>query len=263
MRMRVQIQIETDDGAPVQIREVFELERGSLSGDNLGLRLEEAKSLLGSVQHELTEVQVGEELGKKATCPDCGIARRHKDSRNIVVRTLFGKLKLPSPRWHHCKCTPRPRKTFSPLTDVLPERTTPELLYLESKFAGLISFGLSAKLLAELLPLGRALHATVVRQQSNAIAERLENELGEEQSCFIEGCQNDWQDLPRPDLPLTVGLDGGYVHAVDQPSRNQGWFEVIAGKASPPTAPRSVSRSCKPTTRNPNDVSTKSSNPKA
>ena len=31
--------------------------------------------------------------------------------------------------------------------------------------------------------------------------------------------------------PLTVGLDGGYVHASDQKSRTEGWFEVIAGKS--------------------------------
>jgi hypothetical protein len=30
---------------------------------------------------------------------------------------------------------------------------------------------------------------------------------------------------------LTVGLDGGYVHASDQKSRTEGWFEVIAGKS--------------------------------
>ena len=50
---------------------------------------------------------------------------------------------------------------------------------------------------------------------------------------FIEGCPGDWEDLPRPDLPLTVGLDGGYVHASKQRSRREGWFEVIAGKSMP------------------------------
>ena len=30
---------------------------------------------------------------------------------------------------------------------------------------------------------------------------------------------------------MTVGLDGGYVHASDQKSRTEGWFEVIAGKS--------------------------------
>jgi hypothetical protein len=32
------------------------------------------------------------------------------------------------------------------------------------------------------------------------------------------------------DPPLIVALDGGFVHAKDQPSRSEGWFEVIVGK---------------------------------
>lgn len=32
-------------------------------------------------------------------------------------------------------------------------------------------------------------------------------------------------------MPLTVGLDGGYVHSNSQRSRKEGWFEVIAGKS--------------------------------
>jgi hypothetical protein len=34
-------------------------------------------------------------------------------------------------------------------------------------------------------------------------------------------------------MPLTVGLDGGYVHSSTQTSRKDGWFEVIAGKRMP------------------------------
>jgi hypothetical protein len=96
-----------------------------------------------------------------------------------------------------------------------------------------MSYGLSAKLLGELLPLGRTLHTTALRRQVQATAQRLEEELGPEQVMFIEGCPRDWAELPIPDLPLTVGLDGGYVHACDQRSRREGWFEVIAGKSMP------------------------------
>jgi hypothetical protein len=48
-----------------------------------------------------------------------------------------------------------------------------------------------------------------VRLHALAAAERLESELGPEQPMFAEGCQRDWDALPRPDLPLTVGPDGG------------------------------------------------------
>ena len=144
---------------------------------------------------------------------------------------------LPSPRWYRCPCQPAATRTFSPLAELLPERTTPELLYLEAKFAGLASYGLSAKLLAELLPLGRSLQASVVRRHVQATAQRLEAELGPEQAIFIEGCQREWDELPRPELPLTVGLDGGYVHACAQRSKREGWFEVIAGKSMPAQGP--------------------------
>ena len=154
-----------------------------------------------------------------------------------MARSLFGTLHLASPRWHHCGCQAQPSATFSPLAGLLPERTTPELSYLEAKFAGLMSYGLSAKVLAEVLPLGRVLHATELRRRAQAVAQRLEDELGPEQPSFIEGCPAQWEDLPRPDLPLVVGLDGGYVHSAQQRSRRDGWFEVIAGKSMPAEGP--------------------------
>jgi hypothetical protein len=50
---------------------------------------------------------------------------------------------------------------------------------------------------------------------------------------FIDTCQRGREELPRPDLPIVVGLDGGYVHSSQQRSRADGWFEVIAGKTIP------------------------------
>jgi len=240
MRVRVQVVIESDDDddRPPAVHEVAHLERAeNVRIDTLGLQLAEAKDLLQGVQDVVVAEQVRTYLAERVACPDCGRARRHKDADTIVLRTLFGTLRLGSPRWWHCSCRPHPTRTFSPLAAALPERTTPELLYLESKFSGLISYGQSANLLAETLPLGRPLHATAVRLHAQVTAERLEDELGPEQPMFIEGCQAEWDELPRPDLPLTVGLDGGYVHSSQQRSRRDGWFEVIAGKSMPTDGP--------------------------
>lgn len=63
------------------------------------------------------------------------------------------------------------------------------------------------------------------------VATRLEQELPAERHMYIEGCQRTWNDLPRPGLPLTVGIDGGYVHAREGKNRKAGWFEVIVGKS--------------------------------
>jgi hypothetical protein len=227
MRLSVQVVIEPDDEAnrdrhSAVVHDVATIKRdGHLSGDTLGLQLAEAKDLLQRVQEVLIDEQVRCCLAAQMACPQCGRARAHKDTKTIVVRTLFGTVRLASPRWRHCACQSQPTRTFCPLAKALPERTTPELLYLESKFAGLVSYGQCARLLAETLPLGRQLHASAVRLHTLATAERLEKALGPGQPMFADGCQRDWDALPRPDLPLTVGLDGGYVHPSQQRPRTR------------------------------------------
>ena len=229
MKVSVQLIVHPDDDAAAapMVREVFSLDRDGLTPDTLGLQLAEAQDLLVAVQDTVITHQVRDAVAAQVPCPHCGRPRQHKDTRAIVVRSLFGALRLPSPRWWHCPCRDQPTRTFQPLVAVLPERTTPELAYLQARFAGLVSYGITAKLLGELLPLGRRLHPAVVRRQTQAVAARLEGELGEEQFSFIDTCQRDRDELPRPDLPLTVGLDGGYVHSSTQRTRRDGWFEVL------------------------------------
>ena len=231
MRVRIQVVVESEADAVPVVHEVATLERGPLQPEGLGLTLAEAKDLLRGVQETMVAEQVAAFEAQQECCPDCGRARRRNGRHEIVYRTLFGKLRLDSPRFYACPCQDAAsRASLSPLAERLPERTAPELAYLESKFAALMSYGLTVELLAEILPLGEELAKTSVRRQVQRVAERAEGELGDEQFSFIEGCQRDWDQLPRPDPPLTVGLDGGYVHARHPRSRTEGWFEVIAGK---------------------------------
>lgn len=204
MKISVQVSIQAGDDAPTVVHEVFALERGAPAPGAVGLRLDEAKDLLAAVQEKMAAGQAGAALAEKAACPSCGTTHRHKDFRDIVVRTLSGTLRLPSPRWWHCSCSPHELRTFSPLAELLSGRTTPELPCLEAKFAGLASYGTSARLLAEVLPLGRPLHAAAVRLHTQAVAQRLEDEPGPEQRSFIAGCPAGWEELPRPDLPVVV-----------------------------------------------------------
>ncbi len=237
MKLILQVMVVADGGDPVVLREVFSLERGALSLDTLGLGLAEGKDLLAGVQAALAAEQVSVEVAAQAPCPDCGTLRRCHDTRTIVMRTLFGTLRLPSPRWIHCSCRPQETATFSPVAAALAGRSTPELVYLEARFAAVMSFGLTVKLLGELLPLGRTLYPAEARRHVHAVAGRLEHELGAEQATFTEAGPDQREDQSRPARPLIVGIDGGYVHRAHQNSRRAGWFEVIVGKAIPADGP--------------------------
>ncbi len=95
-----------------------------------------------------------------------------------------------------------------------------------------MSYGLTVGLLADLLPMEHQLSTSTVSRHIHQVAERLEQELGDEQPSFIEGCPAQWYELPEPAAPLTVSLDGGYVHARTPERRKDGSFEVIVGKST-------------------------------
>ncbi|GAC1461533.1 MAG: hypothetical protein NVS2B14_02090 [Chamaesiphon sp.] len=177
----------------------------------MGLSLAEAKILLQNTQRILVEQQIVEYSKQQELCLHCRQKLLHKDKRIIVYRTLFGKLHLQSHRLFHCACQESQTRSFNPVANLLKERTSPELLYLESKFASLMSYGLSVKLLQEVLPIEGSISTTSVRNNLHSVGQRLESELGEEKGAYIEGCPRDWEKLPRPDLPLVLGMDGGYV----------------------------------------------------
>ena len=80
---------------------------------------------------------------------------------------------LDSPRLYRCRCEPDDGRSFSPLAELFPERTSPELAYLETKFAALASYGLSVQLLQEILPIGATLNTMSLRRQVRHTAIRL------------------------------------------------------------------------------------------
>ncbi len=233
MRIRVQVIIETDrETVSPHVEEVACFERSTLLPETLGLRLDEAKQMLAFVQQIITVHQVEDYVEQQRQCPHCQKPFPRKGHHQIGVRTLFGKLTLESPRLYTCSCRSLEKRSWSPVAALFPERSTPELLFLEVRWASLMSYGLTVGLLADLLPMEHQLSTASVSRHVHQAAERLEQELGEEQPSFIEGCPAQWYELPEPAAPLTVSLDGGYVHASRSDRRKDGSFEVIVGKST-------------------------------
>jgi hypothetical protein len=90
--------------------------------------------------------------------------RRIRDHRTRTLQTLFGTVKVDVPRLRLCACVDASGfvdLSFTPLSDLLPDRCTPELRRLQAELGARHSFREAARLLTASLPCSPANHASV------------------------------------------------------------------------------------------------------
>ena len=229
MRVKLQLVVCNDQGDEETVTDVITLNKHHQRIEHLGLTLAESKHLLSTLQQHLLQQQVHTFLDAHATCPDCGTSLKVKAHGSRSFRTLFGTFTCDSPRLEHCDCTRRKTSSFRPLSALLTESVAPELLYIEAKWSSLVSYGLSLDALQDFLPIALSLDVKTVRYDTLKVAKRLEAELGDEQSSFIEGDPSKGELLPLPEGFFKVGIDAGYMRDWFAKKHN---FEVIVGKST-------------------------------
>jgi hypothetical protein len=240
MKITIQVMIEDDVMPQAAKAGVISIERSveELRPETLGLKLDEAKEILAEIQTALVTAQATRFQECQCSCPDCGTPYQKNGTHQLTFRTLFGTIKLASQRFYACSCQQatirrqgQKQLSFSPLAKLLPERTAPEFVYLQAKWAAVMSYRRTAELLEEVLPLEKRISTAALSQHVQQVATRMDGELGDEQCFFIEGCPAEWEALPEPAAPLVMGIDGGYVHAREGQNRKAGSFEIIVGKS--------------------------------
>jgi hypothetical protein len=187
MRLIVEVRLEgAEAGTPeAETRVVAVIDREDHSVSALGLTLAEGRALLAKVQTDLVAHQTTAWLAGRAACMCCGAPLAHKDNRTIVMRTVFGKVALPSPRRWVCPCgveRGEPRRSSSPMAAALPRRATPELEYLQAKWAAHLPYRQAAELLCEVLPLDKGISLGGIRRgvldAGRAIDAEIEHGIG-------------------------------------------------------------------------------------
>jgi hypothetical protein len=231
MRVQIQLRIITDDDSVISADEILHLDKGDDRVEAIGLSFGEAKTVLADIQERVVTAQAASFLARRRCCDRCGCSLLSKGPGRIQFRTAFGIIPLVSPRFHRCRCQPVATKTFSPLTELLTEHTAPELVYLETKWASLVSYGMTTDLLKEVLPIGSLANPSTIRRHLHRVAARYEAELDDERLGGIAGGPTDAQPQPMPQEAIIVGLDGGYLRNWHDKKRN---FEVIVGKSLAP-----------------------------
>jgi hypothetical protein len=224
MRIEIQLRIVGDDDSVISVDKVLHLDKSDDRLEAVGLSLSEGKAVMAGIQERVVTAQAASFLDRHRCCSGCGRALLSKGPGWIQFRTAFGTIPLNSPRFHRCRCQPSARKTFSPLGELFTERTAPELLYLETRWASLVSFSLAAELLNDLLPIGSTANACTIRRHMHKVAARHDADLGGEQPSGLDAGKSQ----PLPQAAVIVGIDGGYVRNWYDKKCN---FEVMVGKS--------------------------------
>jgi hypothetical protein len=164
MRVQIQLRIVSDDDTVLSEDVIACFDKGDDQLEEIGLSLDQAKIVLAGAQVSLVAAQAASFLTRHRDCEQCGRHLQSKGRCRILFRTAFGTVPLVSPRLHRCPCQPTGSKTFSPLTRLFTEHTAPELLYLETRWASLMSYDLTAGLLKDVLPVDTGLFQVLCDQ---------------------------------------------------------------------------------------------------
>jgi hypothetical protein len=193
-----------EDGS-IATTQLGTLDRGACrSAEDVGLQLADAKPILGRLQ----EIVIGEQLQRYCEavrpCPRCHRRRHLKDYRCRRFDTVFGRLAVRAPRFDGCRhCVER--LIASPVSELLPERVSPELRHLQAELAAQLPYRQAAALLEELLPETGGLNYATTRNRTLAVGKRIEEE--------IRGEIDHPRVVPEPAERMVVGIDGAFVKA--------------------------------------------------
>jgi hypothetical protein len=153
-----------------------EFERADGELKQLGLSLAEGKRLVHEAQRALVNAQAHGFAAASRNCLQCGAALSIKAKHTIRYRTVFGKMTIDSPQLRVCKCSQDTRsKSFSPIAVALPGRVSPELEYLQVKWAAHLPYAVATALLKETLPVDQAISISGLRNCVWAVGQELDD----------------------------------------------------------------------------------------
>ena len=212
--MRWKISIEGSDEITRGHRFEFEIEKSldDVSAGNLGLSLDDGKTILASLQQHLVVRQCALYVLVRRHCQGCGGTRPIKDYATRTIQTVYGAVTVESPRLYPCRrCMPGVDFTITPISELCPDRATAELMTLTAKLGALMPYRAAAEVLADFLPGQTPTRHTTLRHRTLAIGKRLEDK--EEQRMFFE--KVDTQERRQRELPLPGDPKREFVLSID------------------------------------------------
>ena len=219
-----------DDGGESSSVLLGTIERTDSRDDVVGMTLAEGREMLRGAQEFLIRAQCQAVSATLTHCVQCGKGLTVKGQHRRQIRTVFGCVEVASPRLRHCACHGhRPGASFSPLVMAFPTQMTPELEYLQVKWAAHLPYAAATNLLKEVLPIADSVSVTGLRRRVRAVGSELDR-AAEEVVTENKVCANaDVQDVPVP--IHAVAVDSAWLKHCDPPRPQGRHVNLIAGRA--------------------------------
>jgi hypothetical protein len=241
MRITVEAKIERADGSR-QTVEISCLERAPDPAPRcgIGVLLSESRDLLGNLQRVVLREQADEIVAAARQCRRCSRRLAVKGSAGIVYRTAFGKVTLEAPRLYSrcsaCGARVAASTSFSPLALALPERSHPQWVWLQTRYASVMSYRLARSFLATSFAGATDLPASSIRSSAQRIGARLEKEMQQRAEAFWT-LHHDDAAIDARAAVHALQIDAGYVRSIPQ-TEGANWISVIASKVVRPESLR-------------------------
>ena len=223
MRMIIEAHLIDDEGCTQRVQ-LCAIDR-QLTTDPLGMSLAEGKALLAAAQKHLLNSQCQGIASAHAHCEHCDARLGVKGWHQRQIRTVFGLVEVQSPRVRHCRCAGKAAgASFSPLTQVVPTSMTPELEYLQVKWAAHLSYATATALLSEVLPTADTISVSGVKRRVRVVGAALEQAVGQHARATADLVKN-------PARLTALAVDSGWLRHCDPPRHQGRHVNLVAGRA--------------------------------
>lgn len=188
----------------------------------IGLTLKEGKLVLAGLQHRLVEAQTEDHCHRRRRCQRCEASRPMKDKRPRRLLTLFGTVNVSAPRFEPCRCAVTCRQTLSPVSEIMPDRCTPEHERAVAKMGASLPYRRARTLLAEFLPLDDIPSVETARQRTIRVGARLEK--------AAVSAAKTADASPMEAETIALSIDGGHVRSLREYQVRS--FEVLLAQVT-------------------------------
>jgi hypothetical protein len=227
---RVVVERADDPTGSMQRRVIADVERSGMPRESeVGMSHDESKLVLHALQSVIVTDQAREFAQAARQCVGCRRPRVLKEHRYRHLDTLFGRVVVPAPRFERCRCGHASRA--SPVSALLPHRTTPGLRHLQARLGALMPYRRAADVLDTFLPPLSSFHYSTTRNRLLHIGQAIEDELQ-------DGIEHE-RTTTDPAGSMVVGIDGAFVKAVPTETRRKD-LEVVVGRIEVPSRPHEL-----------------------